>query len=41
MQEAVLAKKGMDKWLANWGDYLDLESSFFSAMAREHAAGVV
>ena len=38
MQEAVLAKKGMDRWLGLWQDYLDLESSFFLAQANMHAA---
>ena len=38
MQEAVLAKKGMDKWMGLWYDYLDLESSLFCALACIHAA---
>ena len=38
MQEAVVAKRGMDRWLSAWADYLSLESSFFRMQAHSHAA---
>ena len=38
MQEAVVAKRGMDRWLSAWADYLSLESSFFLMQAHSHAA---
>ena len=38
MHEAVLAKNGLDGWLSSWQNYLELEYSFFTALARQHSA---
>ena len=38
MDEAVQARQGMDAWLGDWSDYLQLESDYFTAQARIHSA---
>ena len=38
MEEAVLARRGMDKFLGQWADYIKLETDFFLAQAHSHMA---